>query len=57
VTKPTGPLIGWVVLFFLVIGVALYLTMQNRTRPSVFVPPEIWRDVFTGDEPRKKFDI
>ena len=50
-------LVGWVILFFLVIAVAFYLTMKHRTRPSVFVPPAIWHELFTGGEEPKTFDI
>ena len=51
-------LIGWVVLFFIVIAVAFLLTMKHRTKPSVFVPPAIWSERFTepGDPP-PQYDI
>ena len=44
-------LIGWVVLFFLVIAVAFLLTMKHRTKPSVFVEPAIWSDRLPADGP------
>lgn len=50
-------IVGWCVSFLMVIGVALFLTWKDRTKPSVFVPPAIWRELYTGGEPPLKFDI
>ncbi len=51
-------LIGWLISFSLTITVALYLTWNNRTKPSPFVPPAIWHELFTGGEvPIPEFDI
>ena len=50
-------LIGYVILYLLVIAVATYLTWRNRTKPSPFVPPTIWRELYTGGAPPREFDI
>ena len=50
-------LIVSMVLFFLIPVAAFFLTWKNRTKPSVFVPPAIWRELHTGGEPPLQFDI
>ena len=44
-------------LYLLVIGMAIVLTLRDRTKPSVFVAPVIWSIPHTGGEPRIEFNI
>lgn len=49
---------GWLFALTLIVAAfATYFTVNQRTKPSPFVPPAIWSDVYTGGEPRLKFDI
>ena len=50
-------LIGVSVLYVGVIAAAVYLTWNNRTKPSPFVDPVIWRDPHNSTPPDRQFDI